>query len=167
MGWRVTHPLTAQGPKVTRPSHPLLFAPPHSSCTVQPCPTCTSTHSGGSKEEEWGIAEKQSQKHSTHMLQVPAVSNSQLCPWGHSKSFYRETPRPTEGFTNKVTKISKHIPTLSFSHELSGNIYGTIPSYLWIRLYLSTEGTEEGWKSLRSQVTGKTVQQMEPWKRTT
>lgn len=47
------------------------------------------------------------------------------------KNFHTETPRPTEGFTNNVTKISKHIPTLSFSHELSGNIYGTVPSYLW------------------------------------
>lgn len=60
-----------------------------------------------------------------------AVSNSQLCQWGHSKNFHMETPRPTEGFINKVTKISKHISTLSFSHELSGNIYSTIPSYLW------------------------------------
>lgn len=33
-----------------------------------------------------------------------------------------------------------------------------------IRLYLSTESAEEGKKSLRSQVTGKTVQQMELWK---
>lgn len=30
-----------------------------------------------------------------------------------------------------------------------------------IRLYLSTQGTDEGKKSLRSQVTGKIVQQME------
>lgn len=33
-----------------------------------------------------------------------------------------------------------------------------------IRLYLSTQGTDEGKKSLRSQVTGKIVQQMESWK---
>lgn len=87
-----------------------------------------------------------SQKHSTHVLQVSAVSNSQLYQWGHSNNFHMETPRATEGFTNKVTKISKHIPRLSFSHELSGNIYGNIPSYLWnkaIFIYRKHRGGEK------------------------
>lgn len=72
-----------------------------------------------------------------------------------------ETPRPTEGFTNKVTKISKHILILSFSHELSGNIYGTIPSYLWNKAIFIYRRHKGGEKSLGSQVIGKTVQQME------
>lgn len=151
-----------QGPKVRCPSHPLLSAPPHSSGTVQPCPTCTSTHSRAARKRGEELQRNRHTAPTRLRFLQPATHSS--CQWGHSKNFHKETPRPTEGFTNKVTKISKHIPTLSFSHELSGNIYGAIPSYLWNKAIFIYRRHRGGEKVPKKPSNWKDCSQMEPWK---
>lgn len=113
--------------------HALCFLPYHMAHALRnTCPNCTRTHLGDTEEEGWGAAEDICRSTALTCFQVSAVSNSELCQWGYSNIFHRETPRAREGFTKKERKISKHIPRLSFSHELKWK-------YLWYHSKLSLE----------------------------
>lgn len=128
------------------------------------CPNCTRAHPGASEEEGWGVAEDHLRSTAPMCFQVSAVSNSPLYQWGYCNNFHREIPTVREGFTNKQNFQNTSLD-FPFPMNWRGNICGTIPSYLWnkaIFIYRWHRGGEKK-KSLKSQVTGKTVQQMWLW----
>lgn len=150
-GMKVTDPLTL--PRDQRRGVPhtlciLLYHTDHTLCNpALPAPAHTP-----------GTVRKRDEELQKNSLEAQHPHDSNFCSqqltalsMRHSRSFHMEISRPTEGFTNKVAKISKHFSTLSFSHELSGNIYGTIPSYLWnkaIFIYRRHRGGEKEPKKL-------------------
>lgn len=91
----------------------------------------TVQHTGDSKEG-WGVAEDHLRSTAPMCFQVSAINNSQLYQCGYCNNFHREITTAREGFTNKLTKFSKHIPRLSFSHELKWK-------HLWYHSKLSLE----------------------------
>lgn len=139
---------TAQGPKGGVP-HTSAFCyttQPIHCAPALPAPA----HTPGQQGRGWGTAEELNLRCTAPTCFKSLQSATQLCQWGHSKNLHTETPRASEGFTNKVQKFQN--TSLDFLFPMNRVEISTVPFQVifGIRLYLSTEGTEEGKKSLRS-----------------